>query len=125
MYVRWKGQARLAEAVRKLDESDPGWTMGELCAARNARLLPPERNSFTLIREAWAVLPKDFDKRKDPIENFRMQPANVCLGDDEYEALRKQVADCKAAIAVARRLTEGFTCQSTPTFQASTGPLRL
>jgi hypothetical protein len=104
-YVRESARSRLAEAIRQLDESEPGWTKDDLCAARNDRLPPEDRNSFRLVRETQLAFPPDYTNA-DPVRDLSDRPSNCQLWPDELDAVNKLVADGEPALAVARRLAD-------------------
>lgn len=103
--VHQQDQDRLAGVVRKLDESDPDWTKDELCATRNARLPPDDRNSFRLIRGTRAAFPTGYTNA-EPIPGWQKQPANTLPHPNEREALQKYLAAGEQALAIARRLVD-------------------
>jgi hypothetical protein len=103
LYRLESSRSRLAETIRRLDESEPGWTKDELCAARNGRLPPDELNSFRLIRESKAAFPPGYTST-DPVRDLVDHPSNRQLPMDGLTALQKQVAAGEPALAIARRL---------------------
>jgi hypothetical protein len=103
LYLNETSRSRLAEVIRQLNESEPGWTKDELCAARNGQLPPEERNSFRLIREAKAAFPAGYTTT-DPVRDLVGHPSNCQLRADDLDAVQKHVAAGAPALAVSRRL---------------------
>ncbi len=109
VYAEWKitrsrGEARLAEVVRKLDAEDPGWQAADLTAARNAALPPPERNSAAQALKAVALLPQSFKEwEKDEKWRGELRPGVLPHEDDICEAI-PAYGECDEALAAARKL---------------------
>ncbi|HET6574283.1 MAG TPA: hypothetical protein VFG68_11805 [Fimbriiglobus sp.] len=106
LYVRESARSRLAKVIRQLDESDPGWTKDDLCAARNKQLPPEDRNSFRLIRVSLKAFPPGYTNI-DPVRDLTDRPSNCQLRPDELAAVKKFLSAGEPALAVARRLAEG------------------
>jgi hypothetical protein len=111
LYAEWKitrarGEARLAEAVAKLDADDPNWRAADLCAVRNAGLPPPEENSAFQAQRAYELIPKSFhDWAKNETWSAGLQPGRLPHGEDIGE-LTAVYKDCDKALAVARNLRQ-------------------
>jgi hypothetical protein len=104
--LRSQGQSELEKVVKALDESDPGWTLDDLCTERNAKLPPAERNSFAVARQAREAFPRDIGKEIDDLSEAGRRPANTQLRSDELAVLEKFLAEYAQAVAIARRLTD-------------------
>jgi hypothetical protein len=91
--------------IRKLDESDPGWTLSAVADAHNAKLPPDERNPFPLIGQIRSTFPPDYTKA-DPVSELATRPANVLLRPEERAALDKHMATGRDGLAIARRLAD-------------------
>jgi hypothetical protein len=102
--TRWRGEARLAEAVAKLDADDPNWRAADLCAVRNAGLPPPDENSAFQAQRAYDLLPKSFhDWAANETWLAELQPGRLPRDADIAE-LTAVCKDCDQALAVAREL---------------------
>ena len=104
--TRAQGLSELEKAVKALDESDPGWTLDDLCAARNAKMPPAERNSFAVARKARDAFPREIGTEIDALSDAGRRPSNTLLRPDELAALEKFLAEYAEAVSIARRLTD-------------------
>src|SRR4051794_29192553 len=85
--LRSQGQSELEKVVRALDESDPGWTLDDLCNERNAKLPPDEKNSYVMARKALAVFPREIGKETEPLSDAGRRLPNTQLRPDEVADL--------------------------------------
>jgi hypothetical protein len=104
-YNRWQGSERLAEVHARLDETDPGWRLDDLLAAREAKMPPDEENIVAFARKIHPKQPpayQDWNRRSPhglPTENLNrlLQP------DDAADLFRTREA-CRDVIEPARRI---------------------
>src|SRR5205814_5516489 len=87
--LRSQGQSELDKVVRALDESDPGWTLDDLCNERNAKLPPDDKNSFVAARKALAAFPRELGKETEPLYEYGRRLPNTQLRPDEAADLDK------------------------------------
>ena len=104
--LRAQGQSELEKVVKALDESDPGWTLDDLCNERNAKLPPDDRNGFVMARKAMGQFPREFGNEVDSLTTAGQRPPNTQLRPDEAEQIEKLLAEYAAALATARTLTD-------------------
>src|SRR5262245_50291782 len=60
--TRRAGQKRLDTVIAKLDVEDPGWRLGDLNNARNAKLPPDDKNGAVLVASAVKALPATYKR---------------------------------------------------------------
>lgn len=104
--LRAQGQSELEKVTKALDESDPGWTLDDLCNERNAKLPPDDKNSFAVARKALDKFPREFGQELDLLGEIGRRPPNTQLRPDEIAELNKLLAEYAAAAEVARTLTD-------------------
>jgi hypothetical protein len=111
LYAEWRitrsrGEARLAEAVAKLDADDPNWRIHDLCAARNAALPPPDENAGERALQAHRLIPKSYqDWLGDQKWLLELQPGVQPYEEDICEAAGVY-DDCAEALKVARTVRQ-------------------
>lgn len=109
VYAEWKwtrsqGEARRAAVLAKLDAEEPGWRAADLCAARNARLPPEERNAAYRALRAAEKTPKAFmewEHRQAEV-NWERPPVGVLIHPDDLCEMCAVREECAEVLAVAR-----------------------
>src|SRR3954447_26225026 len=81
--LRAQGQSELEKVTKALDESDPGWTLDDLCNERNAKLPPDDKNSFVVARKALDKFPREFGQEIDSLTATGQRPPKTQLRPDE------------------------------------------
>ncbi len=96
----------LGPLVAKLDAEEPGWRVGEVDAAHNATLPPPERNSATQILKAHALVPDLTMAYWNGTEAFYDKPSRHLPDAKTLGELLAAHGQCAGAVAAARRVRD-------------------
>jgi hypothetical protein len=100
----WQGanaNNRLAQLMSELDESDPGWRLEEIEAARTAP--PNDENSAHMVRSVRAI-PKSTIDSKAIASLDTLPPLPELLDTERAALLDKELSSVAAAVAMARKL---------------------
>ena len=96
----------LGPLVARLDAEEPGWRVGEVDAAHNATLPPPERNAATQALAAHALVPDLTTAYWTGTEAFYDKPSRHLPDAKTLGELLAAHGKCTEALAVARRVRD-------------------
>lgn len=109
-YERVRGKRELARMTAELDETDPGWRLEQIEAAREARLPPPGENSAEVVRDAATLLPPEDPLRLTPripeCAWHKAPPDPHRPPQDQVDALAEGLRPLGPALMVARQLRD-------------------
>jgi hypothetical protein len=117
-YLRWKVDARLADAKSAAEEDDPSWRLDDLMAQRDP--VPYAENSATVVAEALELLPENWPNgpaspagtprppssgAREAYDRLNETEDNVRPDGEAVDTIRNELEKYREAVQIARTVT--------------------
>jgi hypothetical protein len=105
LFARWQASTDLEKIIADLDRLDPRWRLEEIEADR--RLVPPEKNSATIVLAANRLLPNGWQDWQAKIQDeLKAVSPPFALRQDQVDKLTEELQPLVAASRKARELKD-------------------
>jgi hypothetical protein len=104
-WKRHKGESRLAEVRAELHQTDPGWQLDDILAAREAKFPPDNQNIMSLVERIHPRQPDAFKEWNQREVDWLPKPEFNRLPDPtDVEGAKRVRSACLGVIEPARRV---------------------
>jgi hypothetical protein len=104
IWQRGRMRSKLRETLAVLDQTEPGWHLEDIEAARED--VPEEENSAHVVAAAARWMPGAWPPPGFPDEPFQPVPPNQKLNDEDFLRLSRELASKRPALDLAIKLAD-------------------